>query len=129
MSDPQAKAVVSSRIVLIVKRVVVLFLVAAAFTWVLNHSGTRSTPGDAPAGFAKGMLHGALMPGALPRLLIGGDVTIYAEFNTGRTYKLGYTVGVNGCGAIFFGIFFWRFTQWRKRIKAEAMGKAVGSGQ
>jgi len=55
------------------------------------------------------------MPCALPNLLVGNDVAIYAENNTGRTYKLGYTVGVNGCGAIFFGIFFWRVNRWRKR--------------
>lgn len=69
-----------------------------------------------PAGFARGMVHGAMMPCALPNLLVGKDVTIYAVENTGRTYKLGYTVGVNGCGAIFFGVFFWRVNRWRKGL-------------
>lgn len=68
---------------------------------------------NGPAGFSRGIVHGALMPAALPRLLIGQDVSIYAPENTGRTYKLGYTVGVNGCGAIFFGINFWRLNRWR----------------
>jgi hypothetical protein len=74
---------------------------------------TNRDPG--PAGFARGVAHGALMPCALPNLLAGNDVTIYAENNTGRSYKLGYTVGVNGCGAIFFGLFFWRVSRWRRR--------------
>jgi hypothetical protein len=69
---------------------------------------------EAPAGFVRGMLQGALMPGALPNLVVGNDVTIYAPNNTGRTYKLGYTCGVNACGAIFFGWFFWRVSRWRK---------------
>lgn len=55
------------------------------------------------------------MPGALPNLLVGNDIPIYAANNTGRTYKLGYTCGVNACGAIFFGLFFWRVSRWRKR--------------
>ena len=61
------------------------------------------------------LLHGALMPLALPNLLVGRDVPIYAEHNTGRTYKLGYTAGVNGCGLLFFGFFFRRLARWRRR--------------
>jgi hypothetical protein len=54
------------------------------------------------------------MPLALPNLLVGDDVTIYAPENVGRPYKLGYTVGVNGCGLLFFGFFFWRVRRWRR---------------
>ena len=108
----------------ILKRLLVLFAVATAFTWVLNHSSAPAETGAPPAGFARGMLHGALMPGALPHLLLGEDVTIYSPNNSGRLYKLGYTVGVNGCGAIFFGIFFWRVSRWRK---ARALNGRVGS--
>src|ERR1051325_7738000 len=64
-----------------------------------------------PAGFTRGVLQGALMPMSMPNLLVGKDVTIYSPNNTGVTYKLGYTTGVNGCGAIFFGVFFWRVNQ------------------
>ena len=53
----------------------------------------------------------------LANLLVGNDVIIYAQSNTGLTYKLGYTFGVNACGAIFFGFFFWRLNRWRKRMK------------
>lgn len=61
-----------------------------------------------PPGFARGLLHGALMPLAWPGLLTGRDQEIYAQANLGRTYKLGYSLGVNVCGAVFFGWFFGR---------------------
>lgn len=54
------------------------------------------------------------MPMSMPNLLVGRDVTIYSAHNTGVSYKLGYTAGVNGCGAIFFGFLFWRLNRWRK---------------
>jgi hypothetical protein len=93
---------------------VVVAIVATVFTLVLDYS-SESASSEKPAGFLKGLLHGALMPGAMPHLLLGHDVTIYAPNNTGRTYKLGYTAGVNGCGAIFFGVLYWRFNIWRKK--------------
>jgi hypothetical protein len=55
------------------------------------------------------------MPCALPYLLAGWDLTIYAEVNSGRGYKLGYTLGVNGCGALFFGFVFWRVNRLRRQ--------------
>lgn len=60
------------------------------------------------AGFRLGVLHGALMPVALPSLLLGRDVPIYAARNIGRTYKLGYIAGINLCGLVFFGFAFRR---------------------
>ena len=46
------------------------------------------------------------MPAALPSLVAGGDVPIFAANNTGRNYKLGYIAGINLCGLIFFGLAF-----------------------
>jgi hypothetical protein len=60
------------------------------------------------AGFRLGVLHGALMPVALPSLVLGRDVPIYAVNNSGRTYKLGYIAGINLCGLVFFGLAFRR---------------------
>jgi hypothetical protein len=48
------------------------------------------------------------MPIALPSLLMGKDVPIYAEKNCGRRYKLGYIAGINVCGFLFFGLSFWQ---------------------
>jgi hypothetical protein len=51
-------------------------------------------------------VHGFLMPVALPDLLAGKDVPIFAVNNTGRKYKLGYIAGINLCGLLFFGMAF-----------------------
>ena len=48
------------------------------------------------------------MPAALPDLLGGKDVPIYAPNNEGRAYKIGYILGLNGCGTFFFGVAFWQ---------------------
>lgn len=58
--------------------------------------------------FGHGMLHGALMPIALPSLVLGKDVPIYATDNSGRWYKIGYICGINLCGIAFFGPIFWQ---------------------
>jgi|ERR1051326_549115 hypothetical protein len=94
-------------------RVLCVLAVATCIGWGLNRSAAALDRDLRPAGFARGMVHGALMPLAMPNLLIGYDVSIYASKNTGRTYKLGYALGVNLCGLIFFGFFFWRVTRWR----------------
>jgi hypothetical protein len=85
-------------------RVLVFFVVAFSIGWVLNRISTRLERTARPAGFSRGLLQGALMPMAMPK---------------GVVYKLGYTMGVNGCGAIFFGFFFWRLNRWRKSDAAE----------
>lgn len=101
-----------------------ILLLAVCVSWAVHHSVESVDRSGRPAGFRQGMLHGALMPCALPNLLLGHDVSIYAERNSGRTYKLGYTVGVNACGAIFFGLFFWRINRWLKKGRAVAPASA-----
>jgi hypothetical protein len=63
---------------------------------------------DRVAGFHVGMLQGAMMPAALVPLLMGKDLPIYAPNNIGRGYNIGYILGVNSCGTLFFWIVFWR---------------------
>lgn len=99
-SDRQDKARPARRAAWVLGALAAGFLVHQAFA-----AAPRRT---APAGFADGVRDGVLMPIALPWLLLGRDVTIYAADNTGRPYKLGYTAGVNGCGAVFFGLMFRR---------------------
>jgi hypothetical protein len=65
-------------------------------------------------------VQGALMPITMPNLIFGHDVAIYAANNTGRTYKIGYTLGVNTCGLIFFGFFFWRVRRMKLRLMSGA---------
>ena len=81
---------------------------------ILNRISATLEKDARPAGFTRGMLQGALMPMTFPNLIVGNEVTIYSERNTGRSYKLGYTLGVNVCGIVFFGLFFWRLTRWTK---------------
>lgn len=89
--------------------VVALFLARAAARWMAG-----DVLAEQPAGLGRGFLHGAIMPLAMPGLLIGRDAEIYSPRNTGRTYKLGYTLGVDLCGAAFFGWSFRRWSRWRK---------------
>jgi hypothetical protein len=115
-NDAQAKpnagrAGFSGRVVV---RLIVLVILAYTVGAGLNRLGVALDEGGRPAGFSRGVVQGALMPMAFPNLLVGRDVTIYSANNTGVSYKLGYTTGVNVCGAIFFGFFFWRLRRLRR---------------
>jgi hypothetical protein len=112
--------------------IVLIALVGFAVAWTLNRVETGFEERRAPAGFARGLLQGALMPIAMPNLIFGNDVAIYATNNTGRSYKLGYTMGVNACGLVFFGFSFWRI-RWLRRAaslaqKREEDGEPFESG-
>jgi hypothetical protein len=120
MSDIQEKPTFPQRGARLVWRIAIVLVAAAIIGFLLNHLAISLERTGRPAGFSRGLVQGALMPMAMPNLLVGRDITIYAAQNTGRFYKLGYTLGVNVCGAIFFGIFFWRVQRWRR-----AAAKAV----
>jgi hypothetical protein len=96
-----------------------IFLIAATLVGLVIRHLLLMVSRHQPAGFLQGVVQGALMPATLPNLLVGSDVKIYAEINNGVPYKLGYTVGVDVCGALFFGMFFWRVSRWRKGVKRE----------
>jgi Mg/Co/Ni transporter MgtE len=89
----------------------VFLAVTVVFGWVYAWASPWVFPKTGRAGFAYGLVHGALMPMALPSLVMGQDVDIYAANNSGRPYKLGYIVGINVCGLVFFGTVFWRPTR------------------
>ena len=112
----QAKAATPAVIAFrILRRILGIIAAAAVIGYFMRHVSAALERSPNPAGFARGMLQGALMPAALPNLLVGNDVVIYAQNNVGVAYKLGYTVGVNACGLLFFGLFFWRLSRWRQR--------------
>jgi hypothetical protein len=104
----------------ILRRLLTTLLAVAFVGWLARQAAVAMDGSPDPAGFGRGVLQGALMPAALPNLLVGHDVAIYAQNNTGVSYKLGYTMGVNACGAIFFGIFFWRLNRLRKALNGSA---------
>jgi len=71
-------------------------------------AASRTYKPDFAAGFHTGVLHGILMPAALPGLLTGHNLPIYAPNNSGRAYNIGYIFGINACGTVFFGVAFWQ---------------------
>lgn len=92
----------------ILRKIATLAIVTILFGWLYGWASPWAFPKDKTVGFGYGILHGALMPIALPSLVIGKDVPIYAADNSGRFYKIGYICGINLCGIAFFGPIFWR---------------------
>lgn len=94
----------------LLRKALTLAAVTVVFGWVYGWASPWAFPTDRAADFKYGVLHGALMPIALPSLVMGKDVTIYANENSGRGYKIGYICGINLCGLLFFGVAFRRPT-------------------
>ena len=97
-----------SKAKLITIKVIVLTALALALGFVQGWASSRCYKPDHVAGFHMGLLHGILMPAALPGLLAGQDLPIYAPNNSGRPYNIGYIFGINTCGTVFFGVAFWQ---------------------
>ena len=89
-------------------KIAVFLAVSVAIGSFYGWACGRFFPDKTRVGFMHGVIHGALMPMALPSLVMGKDVQIYDDYNTGRNYKLGYICGINLCGIAFFGPLFWR---------------------
>jgi hypothetical protein len=90
------------------KKIIYFLTASLLLGWFYGWASPRAFPKDKTMGFGYGMLHGALMPLALPSLLMGQDVQIFASDSSGRIYKIGYICGINLCGLSFFGPLFWR---------------------
>ena len=90
------------------KKIVVFAFTMFLLSWFYGWASTLAYPKDRQFGFGHGALHGALMPMALPSLVLGKDVEIFAANNAGRPYKIGYIVGINLCGLVVFGSAFWK---------------------
>jgi hypothetical protein len=97
-----------SKTKVIVIKIAALTAISLALIFAQSWAAPRYYQPDYVAGFYTGLLEGALMPAALPGLLGGKDVPIYAPNNEGRGYKIGYIVGLNSCGTFFFGVAFWQ---------------------
>jgi hypothetical protein len=89
-------------------QIIRLLLVGLLLGWLYAWAAPVVYPRDVTPGFWLGSAHGALMPMALPSLLMGKDVPIYAQNNRGNIYKIGYIAGINACGFVVFGLSFWR---------------------
>jgi len=99
----------------ILRKIATLAIVTIVFGWFYALASPWAFPKNKTPGFGYGMLHGALMPVALPSLVIGRDVEIFAADNSGRFYKIGYICGINLCGIAFFGPLFWRPNKTSRR--------------
>ncbi len=104
---PTAAPVRTVRVKLIVTKFIALTVLTVALAVLQAWAAPRFYKADRMVGFRIGLLEGALMPAALPGLLTGHDLSIYAPNNSGRPYNIGYILGINACGTLFFGIAFW----------------------
>ena len=89
-------------------KIIALTAISLGLGFAHNWASSRYYRADYVAGVRTGLLEGALMPAALPGLLMGHDLPIYAPNNVGRGYKIGYILGLNTCGTMFFGVAFWQ---------------------
>jgi hypothetical protein len=96
----------AARLKSLAKRMATLVLLGLVSGIAYDWAAPRIYKPEQAYGFPLGVVHGALMPVALPSLLMGNDVPIYAPNNTGRFYKIGYIAGINLCGLLFFGTAF-----------------------
>ena len=88
-------------------KIAALTLFSLALGFGYDRAAPRTYAPERVAGFFTGMMHGALMPAALPTLVFGKDLPIYAPSNVGRGYNIGFILGLNTCGTLFFGLAFW----------------------
>jgi glycosyltransferase involved in cell wall biosynthesis len=96
------------------KSIVQLIIVSLIVGWILKNTAAPGSTKE-PAGFFLGMLHGGLCPCALPNLVAGSNVEIYAPNNVGQWYKIGYAAGINVCGLFFFAFLYSQVNIWRKK--------------
>jgi len=97
-----------SKAKVIVVKFIAMTAISLALIFAQGWAAPRYYKPDYVAGFYTGLLEGALMPAALPGLLTGHDLPIYAPNNVGRGYEIGYILGLNACGTFFFGVAFWQ---------------------
>jgi hypothetical protein len=97
-------------------KIIALTAISLGLIFAQGWASSRYYQPEYVAGFPAGLLEGALMPAALPGLVGGHDLPIYAPNNLGRAYKIGYILGLNTCGTLFFGVAFWQPRRRRKDL-------------
>jgi hypothetical protein len=109
-----------SKAKLIIFKFIAVTVISLGLGFGQGWASSRFYKPDYVAGFHTGLLEGALMPAALPGLVMGHDLPIYAPNNLGRPYKIGYILGLNTCGTFFFGVVFWQPRRFRQAKRADA---------
>ncbi len=100
----------------IVIKCVLMTLFVASLAWLQGWAARSSYKPENFADFKMGIVHGILMPAALPALLAGHDLPIYAPNNSGCNYKIGYILGINTCGTLFFAMAYWGMGRRRRKM-------------
>lgn len=106
--DPITSSAASAKGRRLGAKIAALVLLGLLLGFTQDWAASRFYGPEREAGFHSGVVQGALMPAALPALLMGKDVPIYAPANEGRSYKIGYIMGINLCGTVFFGLAMWQ---------------------
>lgn len=106
------------------EKIAIFLATSVLLGWFYGWANGKFFPENVRVGFKHGIVHGALMPMALPSLVMGKDVKIYDDDNDGRAYKLGYIAGINLCGLVFFGSAFWKRP---KKIRGETVAPVTES--
>ncbi len=99
----------------IILKCILMTAFVAGLAYLQGWASKSSYKPENQAHFKMGIVHGILMPAAFPGLLAGHDLPIYAPNNSGRNYKIGYILGINTCGTLFFGVAYWGMGQRRKK--------------
>ena len=102
----------------IIVKFIVMTLFVLALAYLQGWASKSSYKPENCADFRMGIIHGILMPAAFPGLLAGHDLPIYAPNNTGRNYKIGYILGINTCGTVFFGVAYWGMSRPRRKTQS-----------
>ena len=100
----------------IIIKIIVLTAISVGLGFTYEWASSRYYRADYVAGIPAGFLEGAVMPAALPGLLMGHDTPIYAPNNLGRPYNIGFILGLNISGTIFFGVAFWQPRRRKKNL-------------
>jgi hypothetical protein len=103
----------------IVVKLVIMSVFVAILASLQGWASKNSYKPGQCADFKVGLLHGILMPAAFPALILGHDLPIYAPNNTGCNYKIGYILGLNTCGSVFFGLAYWGMGRHPRRNPAQ----------
>lgn len=99
----------------IFRRVLLVIVFALAMGWAQGQLSRVMHRSAGTAGFVIGLVDGGTMPLALPTLLVGDNPPLFATDHNGRPYKIGFILGINLIGLIFFGFLFTRLERWRRR--------------
>jgi hypothetical protein len=116
MPNPQIAAPARPFWLKVIRKAVPVLISMTLVALALSFTLRKLNSFEGAAGFPRGVVHGALSPMALPNLVVGDNVPIYANDNTGISYKIGFSLGINLCGLFFFSVLYFRLKRLRRQL-------------